>query len=420
MMHQKSLNVIATFAKHMICPKKLAENELIDLGELGRIDFDNYKFRHNSNNYKGDSESENLLSEIMEAISRKLLPNKKVIILLSDGKDSMTLALALSKLNVKCDTLTLLRDSDDSMKTYITDTCETLGHTAHFITVSTILKSFESDTFVEACKVMKHAVLDQGFLFFLFGLKSFFSNTNFKPEDYQFIDGLGNDEHLGYLPSVMQRRSLYISKLGFWKIKPSKYTELNWYIRSPAESHGDLSALACFFKFKDAFDLNRFFEKVFKLSDLIDFRSFSRGNFHDHQCMIEKTRVAAEYFGSSIIYPWTDERLSDFCFNLPIPEKYDLTTGINKLPLRKLLLEEIDWKQEKRGVDLYFDLELDFFISAIAKEIAPSWAIQQIMKSWFISADVKKRALLELLNLSGYMISIGYSHSDIEKLLGKN
>lgn len=419
-MNENKLGVLATFAKHMVCPESLTANGSSGLSELGNRDYENYCFRHDSDLYRGDNEPEDILSKVIAALSRQLQPGKEVVLLLSDGKDSMTLALALSKMKVKCTTLTLLRDDDEEMRSYISKTCHSLGHTPHFVTVSSIVDSFDKEIFLSACKSMPHPVLDQGFLFFLFGLKVFFSESELEAKSCQFIDGLGNDESLGYLPSKMQERSLKLSKLGLWKLKPKFITELNWYLRSPAESHGDLSSLAGFFKIDSALDLNSYFGEVANKSDLIDFRAFSRGSFHDHQCMMEKTKVAAAYFESTIIFPWTDHDLSNFCFNIPINQKYDLKRGINKLPLRQLLEKELGWQQEKRGVDLYFDLDLEFFTGVIVLGMAPEWAFDKIINNCFLTDYVKKRAVLELINLSGYMRSKGYDFKDIESLLGKS
>jgi len=410
-------NILSTYAKHMICPETLAENQSGAISEYGQEGFNNYHFRHSSKSYHGKSNEKELLNKLIESLGSCLESTQKPVLLLSDGKDSMSIAIALSKMGVQCDTLTLLRADDEEMKSYIEEVCTLLGHTSHFVTVEKILGAFDKSDFLASCELMDHPVLDQGFLFFLLALKVFFIETNFDPKHCQFIDGLGNDEHLGYLPSKMQHYSYKLSKLGLWKLKPSWFTELNWYLRSPAESHGDLSALSCFFKFESALDLNKYFSMAEKGSDFVDFRAFSRGSFHDHQCMMEKTRVASEYYGSSIIFPWKEPNLADFCFNLPLESKYDFTRQLNKLPLRKLLADEIAWKQEKRGVDLYYDLKLDYFNEAICKGIVPDFAIKKITDNVFLNDNVKKRALLELLNLAGYMRSHGYDDCVINKLL---
>jgi hypothetical protein len=265
---------------------------------------------------------------------------------------------------------------------------------------------------------MASPVLDQGFLFFLFGIRHFISKTKLNPNDCQFIDGLGNDEHLGYLPSKSQLKAFRLSKYNLWKMIPNKLSWIRWYLRSPAEAQGDLSAISCFFSFDKAIDVNQYFSKIPKSSneELIDFRAFSRGNFHDHQCMIGKTKAAASSFGSDIIYPWTDKNISHFCFNLPPETKYAFNLLKNKICIRNILEKEIDWKQEKRGVDLFFDID-EIKLKSMLDQFVDADIYSKILIVGIFPSSVRKRALLELLNLCGYLSVNGYSRIDIRNLL---
>ncbi len=140
---------------------------------------------------------------------------------------------------------------------------------------------------------MDNIVLDQGYLLWLYGLKLFFETNNLDPSEYEVIDGSGNDEYLGYLMSILLWRSFKLSMSGIWKILPKSLKSFKWYIRSPAESHGDLSTLACFFDISQAYDLNEYFSKIpksIKREEYLDFRAFSRGSFHEHQCMMGKQK----------------------------------------------------------------------------------------------------------------------------------
>ena len=360
-----------------------------------------------------------LLVQIVESLERTIDRSKTQVLLLSDGKDSLSLAIALSKKGIKCKTLTLLRNDDNELESYIKQVCSELGHEPYFVTVDDIAKVFDLELLNYACSLMNKPVLDQGFIFFLFGLKNFFANVDLLPSDCELIDGLGNDEHLGCLPSKNQYRAYIFSKLGLWKYVNKLPRGFNWYLRSPAEANGDLSALACFFDFKQSYDLNNFFSKIKIVDDtsFVDFRAFSRGSFHDHDCMIQKTKIAAKALGASIVYPWTDPKLALYCFNLPIKLKYNFKENVNKLPLRKLLIDQLNWKQEKRGVDLYFDLDICNFINNIALVYVTDEIIDRIMQNRFVSIDVKKRALLELVNLASYSLSLGYNKADFSSFL---
>ena len=240
------------------------------------------------------------------------------------------------------------------------------------------------------------------------------------PLDFVIVDGLGNDEYFGYLPSKNQLRSFSLSRLGLTRLIPRFLPALRWYIRSPSEAHGDLSALAAFFPFGQSFDLNKYFSKVPKSLEkmtFVDFRAFSRGSFHDHQCMMGKTIATAKCLGSKVIFPWTENSLAEYCFNLPVSAKFDFKNLKNKLLLRELLEKRIDWKQEKRGVDLYFDLDMKSFKKNILKEFIPQHIVDRIDKSILTPDSVKQRAYLELHNFYGYGLAHGLSILDIENIL---
>ena len=256
------------------------------------------------------------------------------------------------------------------------------------------------------------------FIFFLFGMKSFYSHSGLLPDNCQFIDGLGSDEPLGYLPSKFQYRSHKLSGFNFWKFIPDYPSWLRWYIRSPAESQGDLSALSCFFRFGKAYDINSYFSKIPSSSDqeLVDFRAFSRGKFHDHQCMIGKTTTAARYFGSGIIYPWQESSVASFCFLLPGSFKYDFKLLKNKLCVRDLLMTHLGWNQTKRGVDLFFDLNEDKIRNILSYYVDED-IYQRISHVGFLPRSMRKRALLELLNLVGYLTSRRYDRAGIRAFL---
>ncbi|MGX9460149.1 hypothetical protein ACWXWU_02755 [Shewanella sp. A14] len=418
---------LVTFARHMICPKyfsdsKTSFNEKLSVGAAGLECFNSYAFRMSSKHYTQDSIPDEyiLLEKIKTALGK--CGCKKPLLLLSDGKDSMSLALAYKKAGVSVDTLTFLRKDDHKLKEYIKKIATQLGHTSYFVDVDTIIDKFDSKVFLNSCNKMPNLVMDQGYLFFLFGLRAFFDETGFSPKDYAVVDGLGNDETFGYLPSIDQVKSFKLSLINLWKFRPNSLPGLRWYIRSPAESHGDLSALSCFFPLKGSFSLNSFFSKINKSMneiEFIDFRAFSRGSFHDHQCMMGKTRAAAKELGCEVYFPWVDEDLANYVFNLPLEYKFDFKLYENKILLRRLLIKELNWSQSKRGVDLYFDINLDKFLSEVVLQVVPIDVIEKISKNRLLPLYVKKRASLELMNFYGFCLGQGYNHQEIKRLLCK-
>lgn len=415
---------IATFAKHMVCPPALGESptEVVNKRsnrQQGAADFERYPYRHDSLNYVPvpmDTDDE-MLRQVSEAIIRTVPQDKKPLLLLSDGKDSMTLALAFQTLGVACDTLTFLRDEDDALRAYVDKVATSLGHTPHFVSATQILSAYDESELLEAAKRMANPVLDQGFLYFLFGLRVHFRETGADPSSYCVVDGLGNDEYLGYIPSPKQYKSLRLSRMSLWRLVPSSQPRLRWYFRSPAESHGDLSALAAFFPIARSHRLNDYFRELPNVGNpfaVVDFRAFARGSFHDHQCMIQKTVVAAEYLGASVAFPWVDKALACFCFNLPVSQKFDFSNLTNKLCLRRILSERIEWNQTKRGIDMFFDLD---WRSLLQNSIVPASVRSRIQRTYGLPVSVRRRAALEALNYFAYCLSHGMSTEEATTLL---
>lgn len=413
-----SVEEIHTYAKHMICPPNLKNRDKKIYSEFGLNDFAVYPFSEINQKSTINSDPELLMDKMITAIKKSIDIEKETILLLSDGKDSLSIALALSKMGIKCKTLTLLRKDDYELRSFVSEKAIELGHTPYFVDVEQIFASFNKKTFLEACSSMNNPVLDQGFIFFVFGIQHFLLQNKISASACQFIDGLGNDEHLGYLPSKSQFSAFKLSKLNFWKAIPNSLIWLRWYFRSPAEAQGDLSALSCFYPFDKALDINAYFSSIPRSTDeeFVDFRSFSRGKFHDHQCMIGKTKAAIDSLDSNIFYPWIDEDLSNFCFNLPSSEKYNFSELKNKICLRKMLSDELSWNQDKRGIDLFFDINMDDLILHI-EEFVDRDVYEVILNKGFVANSVRNRAMLELLNLSGYLHVNGFDKRNIRELL---
>ncbi len=416
-----NIRVLSTYAKHMICPKTFVNLERdIEISNKGLEEFENYEY--NLSKYKNNSvfSTKCLLEKISKSLTKVLDNSKKPVLLLSDGKDSLSIALAFSNIGIKCKTLTLLRKNDDRLKEYINKVSLELGHEPYFVTVNEIIDEFNVNFFKESFNSMETPVLDQGYMFFLFGIKRFFKLSNLKPENCQFFDGLGNDEYFGYFFSKSQYKSYKLSMYGIWKLLPQKFYKIRWYFRSPAESHGDLSSLATFFKIPKSYDLNIFFKKIekgMKEKKYLSFRAFSRGKFHDHQCMMGKTIYSTRKLKTTCYFPWLDKDLANYCFNLPKKFKYNYKKGINKIGLRILLSERLGWSQEKRGVDLYFDLDLKDFKSTIVDNVLPEDLSNKILENKFVSKQVKVRGMLELMNFYSFCKSKDINDYEIDKIL---
>lgn len=415
---------VSTFARHMICPERVRNKSSANLSSLGLQDYESYPYKHLSNHYSADSlpTTDTLIEKIKDTLKVVIELGKKPLLLLSDGKDSMSLAIAFQELGVSVTTLTFLRKDDLELREYIKISAEEMGHTPFFLDVNDILSAFDENYFVNASKHLTYPVMDQALLFFVFGIKKFFEDHSKRATEYVIIDGMGNDETFGHLPTAQQLKSFKLSKAKLWRLIPHSYGSFRWYIRSPFESHGGLSALSYFFPIPKAYDLNKYFS-FFNASLLplkfVDFRAFSRGQYIDRQCMMGKTMVAARAAGSDVYFPWATENLSHYVFNLPIVSKFCFESLTNKILLRDLLKEKINWEQKKRGMDLYFDINPEDFSNGVISKIIPDKLVLAIDKKLAPRA-VKQRAYLELLNLIAYCKSRDWNENIMNEILYGN
>ncbi|MDX1811392.1 MAG: asparagine synthase-related protein, partial [Gammaproteobacteria bacterium] len=75
----------------------------------------------------------------------------------------------------------------------------------------------------------------------------------------------------------------------------------------------------------------------------IDLEASIRGRDYDRSCSFLKARLVASHTNNSMFYPYCNDELIDYCFNLPEQERFDMSRYINKILLRKLLNEKVQY-----------------------------------------------------------------------------
>ncbi len=73
----------------------------------------------------------------------------------------------------------------------------------------------------------------------------------------------------------------------------------------------------------------------------IDFRGYVRGRIFDGAMTMAKGRLAAASHGARAVYPYCDQALIDYCFHLPLADRYDARRRRNKVALRRLLEHDV-------------------------------------------------------------------------------
>lgn len=144
-----------------------------------------------------------------------------------------------------------------------------------------------------------------------------------------------------------------------------------------------------------------------KMDDIYDL--YLRRHIHAGQVLL-KQRLTAASRGMGTALPWCDDALADYCFNLPVEQRYD--QGRTKVILRDMLANELDYDADAIGKHYFlFDgaafilRNRDFVISEI--ERSPLWAEDGVamVRSWIAGLDrrpMRFHAVLAVFMISGW------------------
>jgi asparagine synthetase B (glutamine-hydrolysing) len=323
-------------------------------GRAARADF-SVDFPYFSERSREDQvpDPDRLLSLLAESTSRRLAGLDGGVLLLSAGKDSTALALALAEAGVAGVVSATYTSRGDDEHVYARDVARRLGlpHRtisleAHGARVRAALERFFESTPAPAGDLAQIPVI---VLLEALG----------RPGG-AVIEGTGNDATFGYVPRQVDRIATRLTLGRFsWadalkRLLPPG-ARLNYFLRDPAElnwaglrvRHCDTRAL-----FPDAVNTSREWRSVRRsLGPLspVDFRGYLRGRHFEVGSQKDKIEMAARAFGMRGVYPYQDAGVIDYYFNLPEVERYDRARGVNKLLLRRLLRERLGYDERAVG-----------------------------------------------------------------------
>lgn len=294
-----------------------------------------------------------LLSLLATATSDLLSGVGSAALLLSAGKDSTALALALAEAgrkDVAC--LTYAGENDDE-HVFAAGVCRKLG--------------------------LKHSVysMDSRGTDVVGSLTRFFTDSPLPAGDLAqipvvlamagecgsagtVIEGTGNDATFGYVPRRKDRLAARFT-LGRWgwadalkRLVPPG-SRLNYLLRDPVEvnwpglrvRHNETREL-----FEGSHDTSGHWRAVRRgLGDIdpVDARGLLRGRHFEIGSQKEKIGLAARVFGATAVHPYQDPRVIDYYFNLPVASRYDAGRLVNKVLLRELLRDRLDYDESAVG-----------------------------------------------------------------------
>ena len=119
-------------------------------------------------------------------------------------------------------------------------------------------------------------------------------------------------------------------------------------------------------KYRDYWEI--FSQETLKQSDY-DFNQQSR-----QQQVMRKARATGEAFGFDVLFPWCDDAVIDYYFNLPEDAKFNKEIGQNKVLVRQMLKDVLDYDAAQVGKHV-FRFEGELFLNTHRK-----WVEEQILE----------------------------------------
>jgi hypothetical protein len=343
------------------------------------------------------------------------------ILMLSSGKDSVALAVALSDTghtNVQC--VTYKADPNDTEHIYASELCERLGLEHHTIqlpddpavTKAAMVRFFEWSVIPSA---------DQGTIPYAIVV------DEAKLESGGIIDGGGNDAYMGHLLSGRGRLkdSLRIRNRSIARLVTNLVphdSPVNYFARSKA------GAVLPNRMFRDR-ETRRFYADARETEDywyqlssdtgdlsMPDFMALSKMRHTEAARSNPKVYLAARSAGLEPLFPFCDEGIADYYFNLPEASKFDRASRTNKILLREMLKEAVDYDPAIVGSNFFGFDGAAFLIGNddfVRDEVLSCdlWlpAIEPLVDDWLTALPDRPFLFHSLLAL--FMISGWHNHS---------
>lgn len=320
---------------------------------------------------RGDRQpsEDHLLNLLTKAVEREVArADRRGFLMLSSGKDSVSLALALAELgytDIPC--VTYSSGEDDPEAVVSADVCRRLGLSHQIVAMpedERIVREVLIDFFTESTR--PGTDLAQVPYVFAVAAAAVAAGTVF--------DGDGNDSYMGYLVSGSFKTKMRYRIRGravaeFIKTHIPVDSPLNYLARSRPEvglpgrtmRPHEIRAVM-----PEAVDTSQYW------SDL-DAQTHEMSPLELFACVtvrhvlpgasLKKHILAADALGYQYSVPWSDRGIADYYFNLPEADRFDAKAGVNKILLRSMLEKYLGYDSAEVGKH-YFTFDGSRFISS--------------------------------------------------------
>ena len=284
-------------------------------------------------------------------------------LLLSAGKDSTALLLALQRIGRK-DVLCVTYDAGYQEQEAAPASSFARAMGFRHVTVSADPMR-EFDAYLSFLRSTPHLTLD-------FALPAALVSVAACAEHGAMVlDGLGNDKYMHCSPSRRERllRAISLpSRLGgfgwgaaaslpglgqratYVASSAAMYANERWFpgTKLSATLIDQLTGSA-----EAAHAFARSLDLALRRHHIIDAVTVAKARYSDYSGAMEKTRLAAQHFGLSAAYPFCDNGLIDYYFNLPDADRFDKQTLESKLAFKR-------WLNQQSVKSNYFSIKGSF------------------------------------------------------------
>lgn len=386
----------------------------------------NFPYFNVNNNQSSQPSTIKLKELITKSLSRRISSPDKAILMLSSGKDSSGLAIGLKNSHlskVRCITFST-EDSNDEAE--IASNIAKKLCLNHKIIKIDHDKNFIKNNFYKFFQEMNYPCVDNAMIPYMLCL----AKADF---DYDtIIDGMGNDIYFGHVPSKKAISKMILYR-GIFKIINNilnKYIPRTSNLTYFGKYKSQLVVPGKYFKVSE---LNKFYlhsklndtewetlDKNYQHLNVFDFRAITRGRFYDQTVAMMKAECVSGFKGARTEFPWCDEELVNYIFNLPQSYKFDEKKLKNKILLRSLLQEELNYENlQTKKVGFYLNSSKFALINEdyIKEEIfnCKLWTkdIVTLINKDFINLSISPKLSYSILAI--FLLSGWYNHSKLFK-----
>jgi asparagine synthase (glutamine-hydrolysing) len=381
---------------------------------------ESYRFPWPNAGSRGDTEpSTDRLLELLTAAVTRSVGDGPATLMLSSGKDSVALALACreaGRTDVRTVTFT---SGDDGEAADASAFARRLGLAHRTITLPDDAERIEQ-VMARYFATASEPCGDPTLIPYLLAV-----DAAEPAAGERLIDGANSDVWMVYVPSRAEVRGSRISDRWLWWARPLRglfppESPVSAALRSRAEWH--------FFggRWLRHADTRRFFagsrdthrdwlarSRDLRSLDDFDFRSRVRGRNYEQNAAKLKGQAAGEAFGIAPAFPYDDRELADWWHHLPERWRFDRANLVNKVLLRQLLRERVDYDDQRLGKRV-FEFDGEGFLTRhrvmVEREITacPLWndAVGSLVRGLLDRPAALRKtwpSLVALYQLSGWL-----------------